>query len=78
MDIVPATGEHFEETLAAANPDLLRTGIREFPQRMFDTEVEQICGAGYGEVSDQRVSGQRRATEVPPTPCGADLMLHMA
>ncbi len=55
-DIVPAAGEYFEDTLAAASPDLLRTMIREFAQRMMDAEVEQICGAGYGEVSDQRVN----------------------
>jgi putative transposase len=30
--------------------------IREFAQRMMDAEVEQICRAGYGEVSDQRVN----------------------
>jgi transposase-like protein len=55
-DIVPAAGEYFEDTLAAASPDLLRTMIREFAQRMMDAEVEQICGAGYGEVSDQRLN----------------------
>ncbi|GLW97023.1 hypothetical protein [Microtetraspora sp. NBRC 16547] len=33
-DIVPAAGEYFEDTLAAASPDLLRTMIREFAQRM--------------------------------------------
>jgi hypothetical protein len=32
-DIVPAAGEYFEDTLAAASPDLLRTMIREFAQR---------------------------------------------
>ena len=57
-DIVPAAGEYFEDTLAAASPDLLRTMIREFAQRMMDAEVEQLCGAGYGEVSDQRVNSR--------------------
>ncbi|GIH73301.1 hypothetical protein Mth01_55540 [Sphaerimonospora thailandensis] len=55
-DIVPAVGEYFEDTLAAASPDLLRTMIREFAQRMMDAEVEQICGAGYGEINDQRLN----------------------
>ncbi|WP_443078991.1 IS256 family transposase [Streptosporangium sp. NBC_01495] len=54
--MVPATGEYFDDTLAAASPDLLRTMIREFAQRMMDAEVEQLCGAGYGEVSDQRTN----------------------
>ncbi|MFC4016323.1 IS256 family transposase, partial [Nonomuraea purpurea] len=44
------------DTLAAASPDLLRTMIREFAQRMMDAEVEQLCGAGYGEVSSERVN----------------------
>ncbi|GGP02245.1 hypothetical protein GCM10012278_08710 [Nonomuraea glycinis] len=52
-DIVPAVGEYLDDTLAAASPDLLRTMIREFAQRMMDAEVEQLCGAGYGEVSNE-------------------------
>jgi putative transposase len=55
-DIVPAAGEYLEDTLAAASPDLLRTMIREFAQRMMDAEVEQLCGAGYGEISSERVN----------------------
>ncbi|MEV8634598.1 IS256 family transposase [Streptosporangium sp. NPDC051023] len=54
--MVPAAGEYFDDTLAAASPDLLRTMIREFAQRMMDAEVEQLCGAGYGEVSNQRTN----------------------
>ncbi|TMR28539.1 hypothetical protein ETD96_37230, partial [Actinomadura geliboluensis] len=55
-DIVPVTGEWFEQTLESASPDLLRTMVREMAQRMMDNEVEQVCGAGYGEVSDTRVT----------------------
>ncbi|WP_449290163.1 IS256 family transposase [Nonomuraea purpurea] len=54
--MVPAAGEYLEDTLAAASPDLLRTMIREFAQRMMDAEVEQLCGAGYGEISSERVN----------------------
>nr|WP_281178589.1 transposase [Streptosporangium amethystogenes] len=54
--MVPAAGEYFDDTLAAASPDLLRTMIREFAQRMMDAEVEQLCGAGYGEISNERVN----------------------
>jgi putative transposase len=57
-DIVPVAGEEFEQTLAAASPDLLRTMIREMAQRMMDAEVEQLCGAGYGEVSQGRVNSR--------------------
>src|ERR1700755_2780208 len=57
-DIVPVTGEWFEETLASASPDGLRTMVREMAQRMRDAEVEQVCGAGYGEVSPERTNSR--------------------
>ena len=57
-DIVPVVGEDFEQTLAAASPDLLREMIRQMAQRMTDAEVEQIGGAGYGEVSPERVNSR--------------------
>jgi putative transposase len=56
--IVPADGESFEQTLQAASPDLLREMIRSFAQKMMDAEVEVACGAGYGEVSPQRVNSR--------------------
>jgi putative transposase len=62
-DIVPVPGAQFEQTLASASPDLLREMIRGFAQKMMDAEVEDICGAGYGEVSQDRVNcrnGYRR------------------
>src|SRR5512146_3285421 len=57
-DIVPVPGAQFEETLASASPDLLREMIRGFAQKMMDAEVEVACGAGYGEVSPQRVNSR--------------------
>jgi putative transposase len=57
-DIVPVAGAQFEQTLASASPDLLREMIRSFAQRMMDAEVEGICGAGYGEVSPERVNSR--------------------
>jgi putative transposase len=57
-DIVPVSGAQFEETLASASPDLLREMIRAFAQKMMDAEVEVVCGAGYGEVSPQRVNSR--------------------
>ena len=62
-DIVPVPGAQFEETLASASPDVLRAMVREFAQRMMDAEVEVRCGAGYGEVSPDRMNfrnGYRR------------------
>jgi transposase-like protein len=57
-DIVPVPGAGFEETLASASPDLLREMIKGFAQRMMDAEVEAVCGAGYGEVSTERVNSR--------------------
>jgi putative transposase len=57
-DIVPVPGVRFEDTLASASPDLLREMIKGFAQRMMDAEVEGICGAGYGEVSPERVNSR--------------------
>ena len=57
-DIVPVPGVPFEETLASASPDLLREMVKGFAQRMMDADVEQLCGAGYGEVSAERVNSR--------------------
>jgi len=57
-DIVPVPGAQFEETLAAASPDVLRAMIRQFAQRMMDADVEVACNAGYGEVSPDRVNSR--------------------
>jgi transposase-like protein len=57
-DIVPVPGDSFEQTLTAASPGLLREMIRAFAQKMMDAEVEVACGAGYGEVSAQRVNSR--------------------
>jgi putative transposase len=67
-DIVPVPGTQFEETLASASPDVLREMIREFAQRMIAADVEVRCGAGYGEVTPERVnsrSGYRRRGGTP-------------
>src|SRR5450631_3130852 len=57
-DIVPVPGTRFEDTLESASPDLLREMIKGFAQRMMDAEVEAVCGAGYGEVSPDRVNSR--------------------
>ena len=68
-DIVPVPGMPFEETLASAGPDLLREMIKGFAQRMMDAEAGGLCGAGYGEVSADRVNSRNYsrnlATKVP-------------
>ena len=57
-DIVPVPGDSFEQTLASASPDVLREMVREFAQRMMDADVEVRCGAGYGEVTPDRVNSR--------------------
>ncbi|MFI6990854.1 transposase [Nonomuraea wenchangensis] len=58
MNILPAEGEWFDETLAQASPDVLREMVVRMAQMMMDAEVEQRCGAGYGEVSEARVNSR--------------------
>jgi putative transposase len=57
-DIVPVPGDSFEQTMAAQAPDMVREMFRAFAQRMMDAEVETACGAGYGEVSPDRVNSR--------------------
>src|SRR5260370_6041839 len=57
-DIVAVPSTRFEDTLESASPDLLRDMIWGFAQRMMDAEVGQLCGAGYGEVSPDRVNSR--------------------
>jgi putative transposase len=62
-DIVPVPGAQSGQALASASPDLLREMIGGFAQKMMDAGAGDICGAGYGEVSQDRVScrnGYRR------------------
>ena len=57
-DIVPVPGDSFEQTMAAQAPDMVREMFRAFAQRMMDAEVETACGAGYGEISPDRVNSR--------------------
>jgi transposase-like protein len=55
---VPVPGAEFEQTLASASPDVLREMVRAFAQQMMNAEAEVRCGAGYGEVSPDRVNSR--------------------
>lgn len=37
---------------------MLREMVVRMTQMMMDAEVEQRCGAGYGEVSEQRINSR--------------------
>jgi transposase-like protein len=52
-----------EEQLAQASPDLLRSMVQTFAEALMGAEADAVCGAGYGERSDQRTNtrnGYRR------------------
>ncbi|HEY6495570.1 MAG TPA: IS256 family transposase [Trebonia sp.] len=44
------------EHLDQASPDLLREMVRSFAQALMGAEAEAVCGAGYGERSDDRTN----------------------
>jgi len=44
--------------LQAASPDLLREMVATFVAALMDAEVEALCGAGYGERSEERVNSR--------------------
>jgi putative transposase len=58
VGIVPVPGDSFEQTLVAGAPDVVREMFRAFARQMMDAEVETRCGAGYGEVSPDRVNSR--------------------
>jgi transposase-like protein len=45
-----------EQHLAAASPDLLQQVIASLANAMMSAQADQVCGAGYGERSDERVN----------------------
>src|SRR5688572_22654309 len=44
------------EQLASASPDLLRSMLTTFINTLMSAEADAVCGAGYGERSDERVN----------------------
>ncbi len=52
-----------EEQLAQASPDLLRSMVQTFAEALMGAEADAVCGAAYGERSDERANtrnGYRR------------------
>jgi putative transposase len=45
-----------EQHLASASPDLVREMIATFANAMMSAQADQVCGAGYGERSEQRTN----------------------
>jgi hypothetical protein len=45
-----------DEQLAQASPDLLRGMLKTFAEALMGAEADAICGASYGERSEERVT----------------------
>src|SRR5271169_6557013 len=54
MDALDWLRKHLDEEGA----DLLREMVRAFAERLMGAEVESLCAAGYGEVSNERVNSR--------------------
>ena len=53
-DIDPA--RFLEDHLAQASPDLLREMLGTFINQLLSADADQVCGAAYGTISDDRVN----------------------
>lgn len=49
-----------EEQSAQASPDLLRSMVQTFAEALMGAEADAVCGAGYGERSDERKNTRKR------------------
>ena len=61
FDVSELLGEQLEQ----ASPDLLREMIRAFAQALMGAEADALCGAGYGERSDERVNSRNGYRDRP-------------
>lgn len=47
-----------EENLASASPDMLRAMVAVFAQQLMGAEADALCGATYGQPSEERVNSR--------------------
>ncbi len=47
-----------QEQLSAASPDLLRAMVASFAQGLMSAEADVLCGASYGERSQERTNSR--------------------
>jgi len=52
------TGAFLREQLESASPDLLRTMVKTFAEALMSAEADALCGAPYGERSEERVNSR--------------------
>ena len=50
--------EFLSKHLASASPDLLREMVTTFAETLMAAEADAVCGAAYGERSDERAPSQ--------------------
>jgi transposase-like protein len=58
MTVVPSIdpARFLDEQLSQASPDLLREMLSTFINALLSADADQVCGASYGTVSDDRVN----------------------
>jgi len=49
-------GRFLHEQLAQASPDLMRDLLSTFIDALLSAEADAVCGAGWGQVSSERVN----------------------
>jgi putative transposase len=49
-------GDWLHEQLESASPDLLRAMVKSFAETLMSAEADAVCGAGYGERSEERTN----------------------
>ncbi|WP_344500060.1 IS256 family transposase, partial [Streptomyces enissocaesilis] len=49
-------GRFLREELGSASPDLLRSMVKTFAEALMSAEADAVCGAPYGERSDERTN----------------------
>src|ERR687890_445458 len=48
----------WREQIESASPDLLRAMVKTFADALMSAEADAVCGAAYGERSDERVNSR--------------------
>ena len=54
IDVTEFLGKHLD----SASPDLLREMVATFAQAVMGAEADAVCGAGYGERTEDRVNSR--------------------
>ncbi len=57
--------EFLSKHLASASPDLLREMVTTFAETLMGAEADAVCGAAYGERSDERVNSRNGYRDRP-------------